>query len=95
MATQTRAFAAVVQAILIGLLLLSMALIGQRFSMELYQAGLILLVVSTLSQIAFGNIPPTSNFGKSMRMYVTFMAVTAVVFAISIIVAPLLVSLGR
>ena len=95
MATQKRAFAAVVQAIIIGLLLLSMVLIGQRMSLQIYQIGLLLLVASTLSQIAFGNIPPNSNFGKSMRMYVTFMAVTAAIFVISIFVAPLLVSLGR
>ncbi|MEZ4581944.1 MAG: hypothetical protein R3A10_09945 [Caldilineaceae bacterium] len=41
-------FAAVVQAILIGLLLLSMVLIGQRMSLQIYQIGLLLLVASTL-----------------------------------------------
>lgn len=90
-----RPFASVVQALLVVLMLLSIALIGQRFDKSLYQAGLILLVVTSLSQIAFGNIAPAAGFGRSMRMYALYMAITAVLFVISIAMTPLLVSLGR
>ena len=95
MTTKKRHFAEVVQLILVITLLVSMVLIGQQFSKDLYRFGMILLVVATVSQIAFGNIPPTAGIGRSMRMYVWFVFVTAVIFAISIVAAPYLVGLGR
>lgn len=90
-----RTFTSVMQLLLVFLMLLSIILIGQRSSFAGYKAGLILLVVTTLSQIAFGNISPSAHFGRSMRMYAIYMAITAVLFAISIAVAPMLVNLGR
>lgn len=93
--TNRHTFTSVMQLLLVFFMLLSIILIGQRSSFLGYKAGLILLVVTTLSQIAFGNIPPSARFGKSMRMYAIFMGVTALIFAISIAVAPLLVNLGR
>ena len=90
-----RTFTSMMQLLLVFLMLLSIILIGQRSSFAGYKAGLILLAITTLSQIAFGNIPPTARFGRSIRLYVIFMGVTALIFAISIAVAPLLVNLGR
>ncbi len=90
-----RPFASVVQLILIFVLLGAMVLIGQRISMQLYQIGLIVLVVATFSQIAFGNIPPDANFARSMRLYALYIGITAVIFVIAIFLAPFLVSLGR
>jgi len=57
--------------------------------------GLILLIIATFAQIAFGNIPPEAGFGRSMRLFAIFMGITAALFVISILVAPLLVWLGR
>lgn len=88
-------FAATVQLLLVFLMLLSIILIGQKSSFAAYKAGLLLLAVTTLSQIAFGNIPPTAGFGQAVRMYLTFVGITAVIFALSIALAPLLVGLGR
>jgi hypothetical protein len=90
-----RTFTSVMQLLLVFLMLLSIILIGQRSSFDGYKAGLILLAVTTFSQIAFGNIPPTARFGKSIRMYAVFIGVTALIFALSIAVAPMLVNLGR
>jgi uncharacterized membrane protein (DUF441 family) len=90
-----RTFTSVMQLLLVFLMLLSIVLIGQRSSFDGYKAGLILLAVTTLSQIAFGNIPPSARLGKSLRMYAIFMGVTAAIFAISIALAPVLVGLGR
>jgi hypothetical protein len=95
MKTAPRPFASVAQAVLVVWMLASMFLIGQQFSMQLYQAGLISLIVAALSQIAFGNIPSTANFGRSLRMYVWFMFIVAVIFGVSILMAPWLASLGR
>ena len=90
-----RTFTSVMQLLLVLLMLLSIILIGQRSAFVGYKAGLILLVITTLSQIAFGNIPPAARFGRSMRMYAIFMGVTIAIFALSIVAAPLLVGLGR
>jgi len=90
-----RTFASGVQLLLVLLMLLSIILIGQRSSFAGYKVGLLLLAVTTLSQIAFGNIPPAAGLGKSIRMYLIFMGVTAAIFAVSIALAPVLVGLGR
>ena len=90
-----RPFASVAQAVLVVWMLASIVLIGQQVSLQLYQIGLISLAFSTFSQIAFGNIPATAHFGKSMRMYIWFMFIIVVIFAVSILAAPWLASLGR
>ena len=90
-----RTFTSVMQLLLVFLMLLSIVLIGQKSSFAGYKAGLILLAVTTLSQIAFGNISPSARFGKSMRMYAIYMGITALIFALSIALAPILVNLGR
>jgi hypothetical protein len=63
--------------------------------MQLYQIGLISLVASAISQIAVGNIPPTANFRRSALLYIWFIFLVAVIFAVSIALAPWLASLGR
>lgn len=90
-----RPFGALLQAALVVWMLASMALIGQQWNFTLYKVGLISLIVSSLSQIAVGNIPLTATASRSLRMYLTFMAVVVVIFAIGILIAPYLVALGR
>ncbi len=88
-------FASVMQLLLVLLMLLSIILIGQKSTFLLYKVGLILLVITTISQIAFGNIPPSANFATSMRLYGIFVGITVALFAISIALAPILIGLGR
>lgn len=83
------------QAILVGLMLLSFLLIAQQRSQPLYHGGLVLLVVSTLMQIAFGNIPPSASFGQSMKLLVLILAIIVGVFGLGIVLAPYLIQLGR
>lgn len=90
-----RPFGALLQAALVVWLLASMALIGQQWNFTLYKVGMVSLIVSSLSQIAVGNIPITANASRSLRMYLTFMAVVVLVFAVSILIAPTLAALGR
>lgn len=93
--TGRRTFTSIMQLLLVLLMLLSIILIGQRFEFGGYKVGLILLTVTTLSQIAFGNIQPSANFGQAMRAYGIYMGITIALFALSIWVAPMLVELGR
>ena len=88
-------FAAVVQLLLVILMLLSIIMMGQKFDFQFYKIGMILLVVTSLSQIAFGNIDPNAGFARSMRMYAIYMVITAALFGVSILLAPILVGLGR
>ncbi len=88
-------FAAGLQAILVGLMLLSFVLIAQQYSKAAYQAGFILLVAATLVQIVFGNVSPGTGFGQSMKLLLIGLAIVALVFALGIVLAPHLVNLGR
>ena len=88
-------FATVMQAVLIGLLVISLLLIAQQYSQSFYQLGLILLVITTLIQIGFGNIPPDANFGKSTKLLALSLAIIAFVFALGIVLVPTLLKLAR
>jgi hypothetical protein len=88
-------FASIMQAILVVWLLLSIALIGQQADLFLYRVGLISLGISTVTQIAFGNILPTANFTQSMRMFAIILTITAALFALSAALVPYLAALGR
>ncbi len=88
-------FAAVAQAALVILLTCSFAMITQQFSKAIYQVGFVLLIVSTLVQIVFGNLPPEANFRQSMKLLGIVACIVAGVFAVGIVLAPYLVNLGR
>ena len=92
---QRRPFASVVQAALVVLLIISFLLITQQTSKALYQVGFALLAASTFTQIVFGNVPPSANFRRSMKILGIGLAIIAAVFSVGILVAPYLVNLGR
>ncbi len=89
------AFAAVVQRILVVLMGLSFIMIAQQANRSIYQVGLLLMMVSTITQIAFGNIPPTAGFRRSMVMLVMILAIVAVIVVLGINLVPALLQLGR
>jgi len=88
-------FAARVQAILIALMFLGLGLILQQRSKDLYQIGLPLLVLAAFLQIAFGNIPPTARFAKSMRLLGLSWLIIVGVFALAILLAPVMIEASR
>ena len=88
-------FAEVLHAVLVVLMLLSFLMITQQGGKTIYQMGFILLVVSTVIQIVFGNVPPTANFAQSMKLLGIGLAIVAVVFLLGIKLVPYLVNLGR
>lgn len=83
------------QLILIIILLVALVGIGQSFSFRLYQVALLLLGVSGLSQIAVGNVPPDSSPARFFRFISIYFGVMIVLFGGSILLAPILVNLGR
>ena len=88
-------FAARFQAILIVVMFASFVLILQQGSKPLYQIGLPVLVLAAFLQIAFGNIPPTSGFVKSMGLLLLTWAIVAALIVISINITPSLIHLGQ
>ena len=88
-------FAARFQTILIGAMFVGFVLIAQGASKTLYQVGLPLLVLAAFLQIAFGNIPPTAGFAKSMKLLALTWVLVAAIFVLGIYLAPFLIALGR
>ena len=90
-----RPFAAALHMVLIALMLISFALIAQQSSQALYHLGFLLLIASTFVQIVFGNVPPETDFRRSMALLGMGLGIVAVVFALGILLAPILANLGR
>jgi hypothetical protein len=88
-------FAARFQAILIVVMFAAFVLIMQQGNKQLYQIGLPLLVVAAFLQIAFGNIPPSTGFVKSMGLLLLTWGIVAVLIVISVQITPYLIQLGR
>lgn len=83
------------QTIVIISMSISFLLIIQKTNIVLYQIGLLLLIVSALSQMAFGNIPSESTFRESRNTIIIAYGIVAFVFGIGIFIAPILIKLGR
>lgn len=81
--------------VLIGGMLVGIVLLMQRLSLDMYKAGLSVLVVSTLLQIAVGNIPKACGVAASLVRIFVIVAVIAVIFAIGVLLVPTLSRLGR
>ena len=88
-------FASKMLAVLIVLLVISLLLIAQQISMSIYQIGLILLGVSTITQIGFGNVPPDSDFPTSMKYLILSYVIVGSVFVLGILLVPTLLGLAR
>jgi hypothetical protein len=88
-------FAAQFQAILIVVLFATFLLILQQGNKQLYQIGLPLLVVAAFLQIAFGNIPPSTRFVKSMGLLLLTWGIVAALIVIAVRITPNLIQLGR
>jgi hypothetical protein len=88
-------FAARFQAILIVIMFGAFILILQQWSKQLYQIGLPVLVVAAFLQIAFGNIPPTSGFVKSMALLLLTWVIVAILFVVAVRMTTNLIQLGQ
>ena len=73
----------------------SFVLILQQGNKQLYQIGLPVLVVAAFLQIAFGNIPPTTGFLKSMGLLLITWAIVAILVVVAVLITPNLIELGR
>jgi hypothetical protein len=88
-------FAARFQAILIVVMFTTFLLILQQGNKQLYQIGLPLLVLAAFLQIAFGNIPPSTRFMKSMGLLLMTWGIVALLIVVAVRITPSLIQLGR
>jgi hypothetical protein len=88
-------FAARFQAILIVVMFATFLLIMQQGNKQLFQIGLPLLVLAAFLQIAFGNIPPTTGFVKSMGLLLLTWGIVALLIVVAVWITPSLIQLGR
>jgi hypothetical protein len=84
-----------VQRALVVLLLSAIVAIGQPWSFGLYQTAIVVIVVTGLTQVAVGNIPPSASRSRFAQLLLYFGLIIAAVFGLSIWLAPILVGLGR
>jgi hypothetical protein len=90
-----RAFGARMQVLVLVAMILSFVLIIQKMNMTLHKVGLLLLIVSTLSQMAFGNMPPEATFKEGRKIMIIAYTIVACVFGLGILLAPILIKIGR
>jgi len=88
-------FAAKMQTAVILSMIVSFVLIIQQINMALYKTGLVLLIVSALSQMAFGNMPSEASFKEARKIMVIAFVIVACVFGGGILLAPVLINIGR
>ncbi|TXH34213.1 MAG: hypothetical protein E6Q98_19520 [Rhodospirillaceae bacterium] len=91
----TRSFPVKAEIVLICAMLIGFALIAQQWSMTLYKVGLGIVVLSTLLEIAVGNLPKTASVGRSLTIIAVILAIVLAVFLIGIALVPYLTNLGR
>ncbi len=80
---------------LIAALVVAIAMIAQRWSIEVFRAGLLLMVAATLLQIAVGNLPETASPGRSIVLIALVLCLIAAVFGLGVLLTPFLSQLGR
>lgn len=90
-----RSFPERMETVLIVGLCLGIALIAQRYSVGVYRAGLVILVVSTLLQIAVGNLRKDANVVESLKFIAIILCMIGAVFGIGILLVPTFAQLGR
>lgn len=88
-------FASRLQLALIIMLLMSLILVAQQANKQVYQLGIVMLVINTILQIGASNVPPTADANKTGRIMLTAFGIVVIVFAVSILLTPYLIHLGR
>ena len=92
---QVRSFPERLEKTLILGLVIGILLIAQRYNLTLYKVCLSILVVSTLLQIAVGNLKKDASAGRSLYFIAKVLVVVAVVFGVGILLVPYFSQMGR
>lgn len=88
-------FATIAQNVVIGLLIVSLLMVAQPFSINIFGYGIYALAASVFLQIAVSNVSPTAGFKRTLIKSLIIIAITVLIFIFSIWITPTLVALGR
>jgi len=88
------AFAQRAQNVVMALLMVSLVLTAQGFSLVVSQIGIIALGLTVPLQIAVSNVDPKANVKSTIRKSIVILLVVAAIFVFSIWITPILVGLG-
>lgn len=83
------------QALIIFLMLVCFILIGQQFSSVLYSTGLTAIIIITLCNMAFSNMRSDLGIKDTLIAFVRIMLIVVVIFVLGIVLAPVLITMGR
>jgi hypothetical protein len=89
------AFATHAQNWVMGLLVVALLLVAQPFTIDIFGIGVYVLAAAVFLQIAVSNVAPTAGVRKTITKSLIILAIIAALFAISILVTPILVEMGR
>jgi len=87
-------FAERAQNIVMAMLMISLVLTAQGFSLFFSQVGLVALALFVPLQIAVSNVDSKSNARQTVKKSIIILAIVALIFVFSIWITPILVSLG-
>lgn len=90
-----RPYAAKLQLFNIYFLGISLLLLSQSFSYQLYRLGFAFLFISVPIQVAIGNISETASRAVTIKKTLIYLFIVGIVFVLSIFVTPILIELGR
>jgi hypothetical protein len=76
-------------------MLICFVLIGQQFSSVLYSTGLTAIIIITLCNMAFSNMRSDLGLKDTLIAFVRIMLIVAVIFVLGILLAPVLIKMGR
>ena len=88
-------FATIAQNVVIGLLIVSLLMVAQPFSIKIFGYGIYALAASVFLQIAVSNVSPAAGFKRTLIKSLIIIAITVLIFIFSIWITPTLVALGR
>jgi hypothetical protein len=88
-------FAYRLQSIFVLLMMISVVMIAQQWVSGIYKAGIVLLFVSVLLNMAVSNVPSHHGFARTLKLSALFLLIVVVIFAVSIAIVPTLYQLGR
>lgn len=92
---KNKPFAYKIQMIIIPLFPVSFIIIMQRFSLNLYKIGILLLILTAMMQNIFGNIDPNATRKETLLSFIKIVIIILIIFLVGILIVPLLVNLGR
>lgn len=92
---KSRSFPERAEIALLTAMLVGIAMIAQRFNVDVFRWGLRLLVAATILQIAVGNLPKEASVLRSLVLTAAILCLVGLVFLAGIGLVPILSGLGR